>query len=40
MLEVAKAYGRGQCKFYDEEEYKGIVELYGLILGKQSLGDG
>lgn len=40
MLEVAKAYGRGQCKFYDEEEYKGIVGLCGLTLGKQLRGDG
>ena len=28
-VEVAKAYGRGQCRFYDEEEYARILALYG-----------
>lgn len=38
ILEVAKAYGRGQCKFYDEQEYKKIVELYGPMNHIQTLG--
>jgi len=28
-IEVAKDYTRGKCRFYDEEEYKKIVELFG-----------
>ncbi|MEM0374532.1 MAG: DUF1177 domain-containing protein [Candidatus Methanomethylicia archaeon] len=28
-IEVAKDYTNGICKFYDEEEYKKIIELYG-----------
>jgi hypothetical protein len=28
-LEVAKALGRGECRFYDEEEFRRLVELYG-----------
>lgn len=28
-LEVAKAYGAGQCQFHDEEEFERIQSLYG-----------
>ncbi|MCS7097058.1 MAG: DUF1177 domain-containing protein [Candidatus Methanomethylicia archaeon] len=28
-IEVAKDYTTGLCKFYDEEEYKKLLELYG-----------
>ena len=28
-VETAKAYGRGLCSFYDEEEYEHLVSLYG-----------
>lgn len=28
-IEVAKDYTKGNCKFYDEEEYRRIVELFG-----------
>jgi len=28
-IEVAKEFGRGKVKFYDEEEFKRLVELYG-----------
>jgi len=38
IVEVAKAYGRGQCKFYDEDEYKRIVSLYGPMNHIQTLG--
>jgi hypothetical protein len=38
MLEVAKAYGRGECCFYDEEEYARILELYGPMNHLQTLG--
>ncbi len=38
MLEVAKAFGRGQCRFYDREEYDRIVKLYGSMKHLQTLG--
>lgn len=38
MLEVAKAYGRGQCQLYDENEFKRILELYGNMNHIQTLG--
>ncbi len=37
-IEVAKQFGRGQCHFYDEEEFKRIVELYGPMDHLQTLG--
>lgn len=39
MLEVAKAYGRGECSFYDEEEYARILKLYGPMNHFQTLGN-
>lgn len=39
MLEAAKAFGRGQCKFYDEEEYARIQKLYGPMKHLQTLGE-
>lgn len=38
MLEVAKAFGRGQCKFYDEEEFTRLQKLYGKMNHLQTLG--
>lgn len=38
MLEVAKAFGRGQCKFYDPEEYQKIEAKYGKMTHLQTLG--
>lgn len=40
MLEVAKAYGRGDCEFYDESEYDRIQKLYGNMAHFQTLGEG
>ncbi len=40
MLEVAKAYGRGECSFYDETEYERIQYLYGNMEHFQTLGTG
>jgi len=37
-IEVAKHFGAGQCRFYDEEEFKKIVELYGPMNHLQTLG--
>lgn len=38
MVEVAKAFGRGQCQFYDEEEYEKIEAKYGKMTHLQTLG--
>lgn len=40
MLEVAKAYGRGECSFYDETEYERIQYLYGDMEQFKTLGTG
>ncbi len=37
-LEVAKAYGGGNCEFFDEEEYHRLVDLYGSLDRLQTLG--
>lgn len=37
-LEVAKAYGRGDCKFYDEAEFEMIIKKYGNMHHIQTLG--
>lgn len=39
MLEVAKAFGRGKCKFYDEEEYAHLQKLYGSMAHLQTFGN-
>ena len=38
-LRVAKAFGRGQCSFYDEEEYARLQKLYGSMKHLQTLGN-
>ncbi len=38
MLEVAKAFGRGQCQFYDKGEYDRLIKLYGDMKHLQTLG--
>ena len=30
-LEVAKSFGRGECRFHDEEQYRRFTELYGSL---------
>ena len=37
-LEVAKAFTEGKCRFYDEDEFEGIVKLYGRMNFLQTLG--
>jgi hypothetical protein len=37
-LEVAKAFGRGACAFYDAEEFGRLVDLYGSMKHLQTLG--
>jgi len=39
MLEVAKSFGKGDCKFYDEEEFALIQKLYGSMAHLQTLGN-
>ena len=38
VLEVAKAYGKGLCRFYDEDEWGVIVERYGPLKALQTKG--
>ncbi|NLM03917.1 MAG: DUF1177 domain-containing protein [Clostridiales bacterium] len=37
-LEVAKAFGKGDCHFYDGEEFDRITKLYGSMHHLQTLG--
>ncbi|AEC51407.1 hypothetical protein PNA2_0490 [Pyrococcus sp. NA2] len=37
-VEVAKGFGKGTVKFYDEEEFRRLVELYGSMKHLQTLG--
>jgi hypothetical protein len=39
-LEVAKAYGAGTCRFYDDDEFGRIIALYGDMGGLQGPGKG
>lgn len=38
-LEVAKDYTKGKCKFYDEENYKRLLDLYGDCKSFQTPGN-
>ena len=38
VLEVAKSYGRGDCQFYDAEEFDKILAKYGTMNHIQTLG--
>jgi len=37
-IEVAKGFGKGKVKFYDEDEFKRLVKLYGPMNHLQTLG--
>jgi hypothetical protein len=37
-VEVAKVFGKGNCRFYDFEEFSRIVALYGSMKHLQSIG--
>ena len=39
MLEVAKSFGRGECDFYDKEEYEKILYKYGSMKHFQTKGN-
>ena len=38
VLEVAKAHGKGLCRFYDEDEWRIIVKRYGPLKILQTKG--
>jgi hypothetical protein len=38
VLEVAKAFGKGLCRFYDEEQWELIVKRYGPLKDLQTMG--
>lgn len=38
MIEVAKYFGKGQCKLYNEKEYAHLQELYGSMTHLKTLG--
>jgi hypothetical protein len=37
-IEVAKAFGQGKCAFYDADEFRWLVALYGSMKHLQTLG--
>lgn len=37
-IEVAKSFGRGECKFFDEDEFSRLQKLYGSLEHIQTLG--
>lgn len=39
ILEVAKAYTRGECSFYDEAEYARLQKLYGSMAHLRTFGN-
>jgi hypothetical protein len=38
VVEVAKAFGEGKCQFYDDKEYRKIIDLYGSLEHLKTLG--
>jgi len=38
-IEVAKAFTEGKCNFYDNNEFKHILKLYGSMKNLQTLGE-
>ncbi len=38
-IEVAKAYGKGKCKFYDENQWEILTRLYGTMSHLKTLGE-
>jgi len=37
-VEVAKDFGRGRFKFFDEDEFQKLVETYGSMHHLQTMG--
>jgi hypothetical protein len=40
VVEVAKAWGKGECSLYDEQEFQRILSLYGSLERFKTLGKG
>jgi hypothetical protein len=38
VVEVAKAYGEGECSFYDDNEFQELISLYGSLEHLKTLG--
>jgi hypothetical protein len=38
IVEVAKAFGEGECSFYDDREFQKIIDLYGSLEHLRTLG--
>ncbi|NPV69542.1 MAG: DUF1177 domain-containing protein [Firmicutes bacterium] len=38
IIEVAKAFGKGKCRFFDPDEFKRMLALYGPMNHLQTLG--
>ncbi|NIO47944.1 MAG: DUF1177 family protein [Candidatus Aminicenantes bacterium] len=38
VVEVAKAYGEGECSFYDKKEFQRLISLYGSFEHLKTLG--
>ncbi len=38
-LEVAKAFGAGQCLFYDQQQFSHALQLYGQMTRLQTMGE-
>lgn len=38
VIEVAKSFGAGDCRFYEEQEFRRLVDLYGPMNHLQTLG--
>lgn len=38
VIEVAKAFGTGKCRFYDEAEFAALVRLYGPMTHLRTMG--
>jgi hypothetical protein len=37
-IEVAKAFGAGECKFHDQDEFRNLIQRYGEMTHLQTLG--
>jgi len=40
VVEVAKAFGKGECSFYDNQEFQKMTALYGSFEHLKTLGKG
>ena len=38
-VEVAKVFGKGNCRFYDPDEFSRMLRLYGSMKHLQGMGE-